>query len=316
MKAIRLHAFGGPENLELDEIERPTPVRGEVLIRNRAAGVNPIDWKTCAGGGASAFIGELPFIPGWECAGTVEAVGDGVTDFQPGDEVFGFLRFPEAAGCYAEYTCAPSNQIAKRPPALDVNAAAGLGLAGLTAWQALHDKAQVKPGQRVLVLAAAGGVGHLAVQLAKAAGAFVIGTASSANQAFLEALGCDQCIDYSQANLAVSVRDVDVIIDGVGGQTAIEALTCLRSGGTLVTLPSVTAGEVMEAAEKAGCRALGIRVEPNGTQLAKLATLTEQGKLSLTLAETRPLQQAAEAHQLSSSGHQRGKTVLTIETGA
>lgn len=312
MKAIRLHAFGGAENLTLDEVEIPQPGRGEVLIRNRAAGINPIDWKTCAGGGASAAIGELPFIPGWECAGTVDKVGDGVSGFKKGDEVFAFIRFPEAAGCYAEYTCAPANQIALRPASLDVNSAAGMGLAGLTAWQALHDKAQVKAGQKVLVLAAAGGVGHIAVQLAKAAGAYVIGTASAANQDFIHSLGCDECIDYSSANLAVTVSAVDIVIDGVGGATAIEALRCLKSDGILVTLPSVTAAEVMEAAEKGGYRVLGIRVEPNGSQLAELANLADAGKLQLSLGETIPLAEVARAHELSASGHQRGKLVLSI----
>ncbi|MBV1789269.1 NADP-dependent oxidoreductase [Marinobacterium sp. D7] len=312
MKAIRLHAFGGPENLSLDEVDTPVPAPGEVLIRNRAAGVNPIDWKTCSGGGASAFIGELPYIPGWECAGTVEALGEGVSEFSVGDEVFGFLRFPEAAGCYAECVCAPVNQIAKRPDSLDVNAAAGLGLAGLTAWQALHSKAGVQAGQRVLVLAAAGGVGHLAVQLAKAAGAYVIGTASAANQAFIASLGCDECIDYTNTNLSVSLRDVDIIIDGVGGATAIEALGCLKPGGVIVTLPSVTAAEVAEAGERGGYRVLGIRVEPNGMELAELASLCAAGQLKLSLADTLPLAEAGRAHQLSASGHQRGKLVLSI----
>ena len=312
MKAIRLHAFGGPENLNLEEVDTPAPARGEVLIRNRAAGVNPIDWKTCSGGGASAFIGELPYIPGWECAGSVEALGVGVDDFAIGDEVFGFLRFPEAAGCYAEYVCAPANQIARRPETLDPDAAAGLGLAGLTAWQALHDKAGVEPGQRVLVLAAAGGVGHLAVQLAKAAGAYVIGTASTANQAFLAELGCDECIDYTSTNLSVGLRDLDIIIDGVGGATAIEALGCLKSGGLMVTLPSVTAAEVSEAGEKGGYRVLGIRAEPNGTELAELAALCAAGKLKPSLAEILPLAEAARAHRLSAGGHQRGKLVLRI----
>ncbi|KEA62427.1 Bifunctional protein: zinc-containing alcohol dehydrogenase [Marinobacterium lacunae] len=312
MKAIRLHAFGGPENLTLEEVDTPIPARGEVLIRNRAAGVNPIDWKTCSGGGASAFIGELPYIPGWECAGTIEALGDGVSEFSVGDEVFGFLRFPEAAGCYAEYVCAPINQIAKRPQALSVEAAGSLGLAGLTAWQALHDKAGIQAGQRVLVLAAAGGVGHLAVQLAKAAGAHVIGTASSANQDFIASLGCDECIDYTSANLSVSLRDIDIIIDGVGGATAIEALPCLKSGGVMVTLPSVTAAEVAQAGEKSGYQVMGIRVEPNGADLAKLAALAETGQLTLSLAQALPLAEAGEAHRLSASGHQRGKLVLTL----
>lgn len=313
MKAIRLHAFGGPENLSLEEVETPVPAPGEVLIRNRAAGVNPIDWKTCSGGGASGAIGELPFIPGWECAGTVEALGEGVRGFKPGDEVFGLLRFPTAAGCFAEHVCAPADQIALRPAALSPLAAGGLALAGLTAWQALHDKARLKPGQRVLILAAAGGVGHLAVQLARAAGAQVTGTASAENQAFLDTLGCDLCIDYTATSLTEAVDGVDIILDGVGGDTAIGALDCLKEDGILVTLPSVTAAEVISAAEGRGQRALGIRVEPNGAQLSALAELVEQGQLTLDLGAVVPLEQAERAFALSASGHQRGKIVLQID---
>ena len=313
MKAIRLHAFGGPENLTLEEVETPSLQPGEVLIRNRAAGVNPIDWKTCSGGGASGAIGELPFIPGWECAGTITAVGPGVTAYKPGDEVFGLLRFPAPAGCYAQYVAAPAEQIALRPAELDPSAAGGLGLAGLTAWQALHDKAQLQAGQRVLILAAAGGVGHLAVQLAKAAGAYVIGSASGHNQAFLQTLGCDETLDYSATPPAQAISNVDIIIDGVGGAAAIDALSCLKPGGLIVTLPSVTAAEVSAAAEQAGYRALGIRVEPNGEQLAHLASLVTAQQLTLSVAEVRPLAQAADAFRLSASGHQRGKIVLQID---
>lgn len=312
MKAIRLHAFGGPENLRLEEVDQPCPGAGEVLLRNRAAGVNPIDWKTCAGGGASAFIGELPFIPGWECAGTVVAVGSGVEAFRSGDEVFGFLRFPNPAGCFAEYVVAPAEQLARRPPGLELHAAAGLGLAGLTAFQALHDKGGVQAGQRVLVLAAAGGVGHLAVQLAKAAGAEVVGTASSANQEFLQRLGCDQVVDYHHGALTARINAVDLIIDGVGGQTAIDALPCLKAGGLMVTLPSVTAAQVSAAAEPQGYRVEGIRAQPNGRQLGQLAELAAAGKLQLSLGQVLPLAEVAEAFRLSASGHQRGKLILDI----
>lgn len=313
MKAIRLHAFGGPANLCLEEVAQPQPGPGEVLLRNRAAGVNPIDWKTCSGGGASAAIGELPFIPGWECAGTVVATGSAVSGFAAGDEVLGFLRFPQPAGCFAEYVLAPAEQLALRPAALDLYAAGGLGLAGLTAYQALHDKGGLRAGQRVLVLAAAGGVGHLAVQLAKAAGAEVIGTASAGNQTFLQTLGCDRTLDYRQGALSAQIQDVDLIIDGVGGQTAIDALSCLKPGGLMVTLPSVTAAEVSAAAEGLGCHVEGIRAEPNGAQLSELAALAAAGQLTLTLGQVLPLAEAGEAFRLSASGHQRGKLVLAID---
>ncbi|MFC6670647.1 NADP-dependent oxidoreductase [Marinobacterium aestuariivivens] len=313
MKASRIHAFGGADALSCEEVPTPTIRDNEVLVRNRAAGVNPIDWKTCSGGGAAAFIGKLPFIPGWEFAGTVEMVGAGVEDYQIGDRVFGFIRFPEAAGCYAEYVAAPVAQIAHKPDELSFSQAGGLGLAGLTAWQALHDKGQLQAGQKVLVLAAAGGVGHLAVQLAKAAGAEVIGSASAANHEYLRGLGCDRLIDYKTQDLASEVQDADLVIDGIGGEVGISALSCLKPGGRLVTLPSVTADAVIRAAEADGKQALGIRVEPNGQQLAELARLCAEGKLQLTLAGELPLSEARQAHQQSAGGHVRGKLVLTIE---
>ncbi|GGO77260.1 quinone oxidoreductase [Marinobacterium nitratireducens] len=312
MKASRIHAFGGPDALTCEEV--PTPVIGdhEVLVRNRAAGINPIDWKTCSGGGAAAFIGKLPFIPGWEFAGIIEMVGTKVESFAPGDEVFGFIRFPEAAGCYAEYVAAPVAQIARKPSSLSFSEAAGLGLAGLTAWQALHDKGQLQAGETVLVLAAAGGVGHLAVQLARAAGAEVIGSASATNHDYLRSLGCSRLIDYHTQDLATEVQGADLVIDGIGGEVGISALSCLKEGGRLVTLPSVTADAVIRAAEGEGKQALGIRVEPNGQQLAELARLCSDGQLKLTLAGEVPLENAREAHQQSAGGHVRGKLVLTI----
>lgn len=312
MKAIRIHAFGGPDALSYEEVPTPTIQANEVLVRNKAAGINPIDWKTCSGGGAASFIGKLPFVPGWEFSGVVELAGAAVEDFKPGDEVFGFIRFPEAAGCYAEYVAAPVSQIAHKPAKMLFSTAAGLGLAGLTAWQALFDKGQLSSGQRVLVLAAAGGVGHLAVQLAKAAGAHVTGSASAANHAYLQSLGCDEVIDYQTQEVGKSAQNMDLVIDGMGGDIGIEALACLKPGGRIVTLPSVTADAVIRAAEADGKQALGIRVEPNGEQLAELAKRYTEGSLQLTLAAEVPLAEARSAHQQSASGHVRGKLVLTI----
>lgn len=312
MKAIRIHAFGGADALTYEEVPTPTIRDDEVLVRNRAAGVNPIDWKTCSGGGAAAFIGKLPFVPGWEFAGVIELVGADVEDFQVGDAVFGFIRFPEAAGCYAEYVAAPAAQIAQKPAALDFSHAAGLGLAGLTAWQALFDKGELCAGQTVLVLAAAGGVGHIAVQLAKSAGARVIGSASKANHDYLRGLGCDELIDYQTQDVASEVRDVDLVIDGMGGEIGINALSCLKPDGRLVTLPSVTAEAVGRAAEAEGKKALGIRVEPNGAELAELAKRYADDELKLTLAAEMPLTEAKQAHQQSAGGHVRGKIVLTV----
>jgi len=312
MKAIRIHTFGGPDVLAYENAPEPQLQPGEVLVRNYAAGVNPIDWKTCSGGGAAPFIGELPFIPGWEFSGEVIASGPDVTGYESGDRVFGFIRFPNRAGCYSQEIAAPADQISKLPSACDPVEAAGLPLAGLTAWQALFNKGGLKPKQRVLVLAAAGGVGHLAVQLAKWKGAIVTGTASPANHDFLKQLGCDHVIDYKNTALINALKDIDLIIDGVGGDTAIEALGCLKQGGVMVTLPSVTKDEVISAGESLGHTVLPIRAEPSSKELSELAELLATKTLKLSVAATYPIENTAQAFEDVASGHTRGKVILTI----
>ncbi|MGI1670649.1 MAG: NADP-dependent oxidoreductase [Neptuniibacter sp.] len=312
MKALQISQFGSSEQLTYTDLPKPELNQGQVLVKNLAAGVNPIDWKTCAGGGAAPFIGELPFIPGWEFAGTVTAVADDVSDFKTGDEVFGFINFPERAGCFAEYIAVPADQISLRPAELPVEAAAGLALAGLTAWQALFDKGQLQASKQVVVLAGAGGVGHLAVQLAKWMGARVIATASPENHEFLTSLGADLVLDYRKENLTDHINNVDLVIDGVGGEVGIDALRCVKPGGTLVTLPSVTKDEVIAAGKKMKVRVEPIRVEPNAEQLDRLAGLYADRKLTLLLAQTFPLQDAAQAFELSKTGKVKGKLVLTV----
>lgn len=312
MKALQISQFGSSEQLTYTDLPKPELNQGQVLVKNLAAGVNPIDWKTCAGGGAAPFIGELPFIPGWEFAGTVTAVADDVSDFKTGDEVFGFINFPERAGCFAEYIAVPADQISLRPAELPVEAAAGLALAGLTAWQALFDKGQLQASKQVVVLAGAGGVGHLAVQLAKWMGARVIATASPENHEFLKTLGVDLILDYRNENLTDHINNVDLVIDGVGGEVGIDALRCVKPGGTLVTLPSVTKDEVIAAGKKMKVRVEPIRVEPNAEQLDRLAGLYADRKLTLLLAQTFPLQDAAQAFELSKTGKVKGKLVLTV----
>jgi len=311
MFAIRVHAFE-PDNLVYEETEQPQAGPGEVLIRNQAAGVNPIDWKTCSGGGASGFIEQFPFIPGWEFSGIIEACGEGVDAFKVGDAVLGFIRFPSPASTYAEYLTAPADQIALRPEGLDALTAGGLGLAGLTAWQALFDKGELKTGQKVLVLAGAGGVGHLAVQLAAIHEADVSATCSTANIEFLKRLGCQEVIDYTRADMRDYANTFDLIIDGVGGDTAINALITLKPGGRMVTLPSVTAAQVAAAAEGTDVTVEPIRVVPNPQQLASLANFVAEGKLTLKLAKTFPLSDAAAAHKLSATGKTVGKILLSV----
>lgn len=312
MHAIRIHQFGDTDNLKLEEVPQPQPQPGEVLIRTEACGVNPIDWKTCSGGGAAPFIGDLPFIPGWEFAGIVEAVANDAAGLQPGDPVYGMIRFPDPAGCYAEYLVAPADQICKRPAGLDAVTAGGLATAGLTAWQALFNKGGMNAGQRVLILGAAGGVGHLAVQLAALHGAEVYGTASSKNHAFVAALGAKQLFDYQDTDITSVAKDMDLIIDAVGGETAIQALPCLKPGGRMVTLPSVTKDAVMAAGDLRGVQVLPIRCEPSAQQLAEIAQLYADKKLCLNIADSLPLADVAEAFKRSAEGHVRGKLVLTL----
>src|SRR3954464_1444869 len=236
MRVITQLSTGGPEVLEVGEAEVPTPLPTEIRVRVAAAGVNPVDWKTRAGAGMAKVIGPPPFTVGWDVAGTVDAVGVGVTRFAVGDMVFGMPWFPRAAGGYGEFVTAPSRHFAHRPAGLSEVEAAGLPLAGLTAWQALVDIAGVQPGQRVLVHGAAGGVGHLAVQIAKARGAYVIGTASAAKHELLRSIGAHELIDHHSQDFADTVREVDVVLDALGGANWARSLRTLRPGGTLISI--------------------------------------------------------------------------------
>jgi len=310
MKAITIHQFGGPEVLAYEDLLKPQLNTGEVLIKTTAAGVNPIDWKTCSGGGASAFIGDLPFTPGWEFSGTVE--DPGTSHFKTGDAVFGMIHFPQRAGCYAEYIAAPADQIAKLPDAVDLELAGGLATASLTAWQALFDKGGLQKNQQVMIVGAAGGVGHLAVQLAKWAGAHVTGTASLHNHEFLVELGCDHLVDYNNEDIADHATEMDLIIDCVGGEAGIQALTCLKPEGVLVTLPSVTKEQIIAAGEAQRRRVEPILCGPNSEQLSKIAELVADEQIHLHLAGSYPIEQVADAFHLSAEGHVCGKLILTF----
>ncbi|UQI47599.1 NADP-dependent oxidoreductase [Streptomyces sp. HU2014] len=311
MLAVRQETAGGPEVLELVETDRPEPNVGEVLVRVRAAGVNPVDWKTRARG--FYYTGQTPpFGLGYDVSGTVEAVGDGVTVHAVGDEVYGMPRFPHPAGAYAQYVTAPARHFAPRPRGLDHVRAAALPLAALTAWQALVDTAGVGEGQRVLVHAAAGGVGHLAVQIAKARGAYVIGTASTAKHDFLRGLGADELIDYRERDFAEAVRDVDVVLEAIGGDYPARSLRTLRPGGTLVSLLPLAEPVLTEARER-GLRAARIMVEPDLGGLRGIAELVESGRVRTEVAAVLPLAEAAEAHRMGETGRTTGKIVLSVD---
>lgn len=311
MRAVSQERAGAPDVLKVVETARPEPGRGEILVRVRAAGVNPADWKTRERG-VFADGSMPPFTLGFDVAGVVEAVGAGVTIFQPGDEVFGMPRFPHPAGAYAEYVTAPARHFAPRPHGLDHIQAGALPLASLTAWQALVDTAQVRTGQRVLIHAAAGGVGHLAVQIAKARGAYVIGTASAAKHDLVRTLGADEVIDYRTQDVGDTVRGVDVVIDSIGGPNWARSLRTLRRGGTLVSILPFDDTFPARQAEEAGVRAVFMLVEPDQQGLREIGALVGSGRLRVIVDAVFPLEQVAQAHRLGEAGRTTGKIVLTV----
>ena len=310
MRAIRQVSLGGPDVLQLAAVPRPEPGPTEVLVRVAAAGVNPVDWKVRARGG---FLGEPPFTLGWDVAGVVEELGGGVTRFAVGDRVFGMPRFPKEAAAYAEYVTSPSRQLARTPERLSDLEAAALPLAGLTAWQALVETADVRTGQRVLVLGAAGGVGHLAVQIAKARGAYVIGTARSGKHEFLRGLGIDEAVDYTSEWVGERVRDVDVVLDLVGDDASPGVLSVVREGGLFITVPSGAGVERLRDLAGGRVRVTGILVEPDRAGLEAIAELVTSGALRVNVERTFPLAHAAEAHELGEAGRTKGKLVLTVD---
>jgi len=306
MHAVRLHRYGAADELIYEETLRPEPQAGEALVRVYAAGVNPVDWKTRKGQWRRDPI-ESPLILGWDIAGVVVVTGSGVDQFSPGDEVFGMVRFPEFGDAYADYVAAPVDDLAKKPAALSLVKAAAVPLVALTAWQALFEAARLQPGQTILVHAAAGGVGHIAVQLAKWKGAHVIGTASAANVDFLRSLGVDQVIDYTHERFEDVAHEVDVVLDTIGGATQERSFEVIKPGGMLV---SITDTPDESVARSYGVRTASILVHTSSEQLAEIAELFENGKLQVEVTRAFPLVEAAEAHLLVEAGHTRGKVVL------
>ncbi len=310
MRAVGQDVLGGPEVLKEVRLERPEPRPNEVLVRVRAAGVNPTDWKHRANGG---FLGEPPFVLGWDVSGVVESVGIGVAAFRPGDEVFGMLSYPFGHGSHAEYVTAPARVFTHKPAGIDHVQAGALPLVSLTAWQALVERADVQPGQRVLVHAAAGGVGHAAVQIAKARGAHVIGTASADKHAFLRSLGADETVDYRETDFAEAVKDVDVVLDTIGGDTSLRSLRVLRPGGVVVSILPVGSDEFFEEAGRLGVRAVRMLVDADRADMKEIARLAESGKLRAEIAGTFPLAEAARAHTQGETGRTTGKLVLVVD---
>ncbi|MCX5461244.1 NADP-dependent oxidoreductase [Streptomyces albidoflavus] len=310
MRAIIQESYGGPEVLHETRVPRPEPGPGEILVAVRAAGVNPTDWKHRAQAG---FVDRLPLVLGWDVSGVVEAVGYGVTLFAPGEEVFGMLPYPHGSGSHAEYVVGPARAFTRKPTVIDHVQAGALPLVSLTAYQALIDTAGIGPGQRVLIHAASGGVGHVAVQIAKAHGAYVIGTASAPKHDLLRELGADEVVDYRTTDVAEAVDGVDMVLDPLGGETRARSVGLLRPGGTLVSLLSGGSAEEAAHAAERGVRTATMLVEADHAGMNAVADLVAAGALRPRVEATFPLAEAASAHRLGETGRTTGKIVLEVD---
>jgi NADPH:quinone reductase-like Zn-dependent oxidoreductase len=299
MRAVVVHETGGPEVLRYEEADRPEPVDGEVLVRVRAASVNPADWKARRGPRDKG----LPAVLGHDVSGTVEVSRSDA--FAEGDDVFGMAP----SGGYAEFATAPAGLIARKPDALSHEQAAAIPVAGMTAWQALFDRGGLESGRIALIAGAAGGVGHFGVQFAKITGARTIGTGSTRNRDFVLGLGADEYVDYTAQDIADVVQDADVALDAVGGETTASLVPAVRPGGILVTIASAPPED---AAGERGVRAELLIMSPDSEQLARIAGLVAAGAVHVEIAEVLPLAEAARGHELSESGRTRGKIILTV----
>ena len=309
MKAIILKDFGGVEQLELTELPTPVIGEGEVLVQVKAISINPVDVKTRAGKGAAAKLKEEnPMILGWDIAGIVTE--SKAEEFEAGDEVFGMVNYPGHGRAYAEYVAAPADQLALKPESVDFESAAAATLAALTGWQAFSDHGRLRPGQRVLIHAAAGGVGHFAVQIARHTGAYVIGTASAENREFVLSLGANECIDYKTQRFEEVVKDIDFVLDPIGGDYIDRSLQVIKKGGTLVCLPSSANAGVQEKARAKGILGLPMMVQSSGEDMQHIAQLLGDGDLRAEVSKKFAFEKMAEAHLAVETGKTRGKVVV------
>jgi NADPH:quinone reductase-like Zn-dependent oxidoreductase len=306
MKAVVAHEYGAPEVLKFEEVPRPEPKEDEVLVRVIASGVNPADPLTLSGKYAREFGTHLPLIPGYDIAGVVEKTGAKVTNLKAGDAVYGYPTF---GGGWAEYITVKQWEVAAKPKTLNFAEAAAVPMGALTAWQALVDTAQLHPGQTILVHGGSGGVGSFAVQIAKARGARVIATASTANQDLLKQLGADVAIDYTKTRFEDVAKDVDAVLDPVGKETLARSYGVVKKGGIVMSL--VARPDPVEL-EKRGIRGAAISVHPDAEDLAEIARLIDAGKIKPVVTEVLPLSEAIAAQRQAETHHTRGKLVLRI----
>jgi NADPH:quinone reductase-like Zn-dependent oxidoreductase len=308
MKAIRIYSYGGPQVLVKENAPRPEPSSGEVLIEVHAAGVNPIDWKVREGYIKGWLKHKLPLIPGWDVSGVIVELGSGVKDFKKGDEVYGKLDTGRD-GAYAEYVVSRTENISLKPGTLDHVHAAAVPIAALTAWQSLFDLANLLAGQTVLIHAAAGGVGHFAVQFSKWKGARVIGTASARNEEFVKKLGAYMSIDYTTKKFEDEVSGLDCVLDTQGGEVLNRSLRVLKKGGIVVSTLSEPSAEDLA---RYGVRSSLVIVRGNSQQLMHIAELIDAGDVRPVVETVLPLVEVRRAHEMSQAGHVRGKIVLKI----
>jgi len=318
MRAMTMSGAGGPEVLSMADVDRPVRISSEVLVRVVAAGVNPIDAKTRAGKGPFAAIANFPAVLGNDFSGVVVEAPYAAHPLQPGAEVYGMVPVPRFSGGYAEYLSVPGLSVIPKPPSLSHIEAAGVPTAALTAWGMVVDTAKAHEGQRMLIHAGAGGVGHFAVQFAAYFGAHVIATGSGRNTSWLRELGASEVIDYSTTRFEEAVHDVDAVIDLIGNvkdDTATRSLRVLRPGGIIVNGPSGSWPTMADEVEAAGVRATGFQVTPDGSTLAIISRLLEAGDVRVHIDQVLDLEEAADAHRQIEQGHTRGKIVLRVSEG-
>ncbi|MBV9748602.1 MAG: NADP-dependent oxidoreductase [Acetobacteraceae bacterium] len=308
MKAVRFHRYGGPEVLVIEQVPKPEPGPGQVLVRVRAASVNPIDWKLRDGALQAFMPVRFPAIAGEDLAGVVEAVGNDVTDLRVGDAVFA-MTASDALGAYAEYAVLDRSAVALKPNTLDFVQAAAVPMGALTAWQGVVEAGGLKPGDRLFVHAAAGNVGGMAVQIAHALGAHVAAAASAESRSLVEGYGAEQFVDYKAGRFEDAARDMDIVFDTLGGEMQSRSWGLLKPGGILVSTLGITDPAQAEAR---GLRAVGVSCQPNGEQLRRLAELVEAGRIRPNVGTVLSLDDAAKAQELNRTGGAKGKIVLTV----
>jgi len=314
MKAVIINEFGPPEVLKNITMEKPVPSDEEVLITIKFAGINPVDAKVRAGTSGMSKTLKLPAILGWDVSGIIESVGKNVSQFKNGDEVFGCIGFPGLGKTYAEFAVADPKLLTKKPAGVTFEDAAAVPLAGLTAYQAINEHLKISNGQKVLIQAAAGGVGHLAVQFAKLNGAFVAGTASEKNAAFLKQIGVDQFIDYKKEKFENVFQNGDAVLEAMGGDVLYRSIRCTKTGGKVVCLPSSTKNdpEAIRLARERNIDLIWPMMHPDGQQMETIAGLMEQKKLIVKIDKAFNLEEIAEAHKAIESHSTDGKIIIKI----